>query len=170
MNPHFQNIHDFYKRHEKTIMSGPSNEWAIPAYAWDPLVNMTPIEEWLWADIREANAVFYPQWPIAGFFLDFANPVAKVAIECDGAAFHKDKEKDAARDSKLGEMGWVVYRLTGRECRTDYDEETGESGFARQTIDHICTTHNVKRLVNRGGWMTFQQAGSLAGEKQGIAA
>lgn len=35
---------------------------------------MTPIERWLWADIRHADAVFYPQYPVGNFFVDFANP------------------------------------------------------------------------------------------------
>jgi very-short-patch-repair endonuclease len=94
-------IKEFYERNADAILSEPRNEWAIDPYAWAPFVEMTPIEEWLWGDIRAANAVFYPQWPVGGVFLDFANPVAKVAIECDGAAYHTDKEKDAARDTRL---------------------------------------------------------------------
>ena len=156
MNPYFQNISDFYALYEKHILAEPSNEWAIPAYSWEPLINMTPIESWLWSDIREANAVFYPQWPIAGFFVDFANPVAKVSIECDGAAFHKDKAKDAARDLKLQARGWTIYRLTGKECRSGFDYETKQIGDARKAIDLICRNHDVKRLVNRKEWLAIE--------------
>lgn len=91
-------LREHYARHAKVIEACDRNEWAMDPYAWSTgIMRMTPIEEWLWHDIRDANAVFYPQYPIGGFFVDFANPRAKVAIECDGAAFHLDKSKDEAR-------------------------------------------------------------------------
>lgn len=141
-------IKAFYKRHDAEIFSEPSNEWGIPAYSWcdvPGLAVMTPIEEWLWADIRENNAVLYPQYPVGRFFVDFANPVAKVAIECDGAAFHLDKAKDAARDAELQAMGWTIYRITGKDCRTEFDDETREYGAGYLFIEGICQRHGISR-------------------------
>jgi len=138
-------IRQFYARNADSIMGEARNEWAIDPYAWAPFIQMTPIEEWLWGDIRAANAVFYPQWPVGGMFVDFANPVARVAIECDGAAYHTDKEKDAARDAKLEALGWSVYRITGKQCRTEFDEETGERGYARYFIDLIVDHYGLRR-------------------------
>ena len=91
----FELAKHFWSQHRKTILAAPKNEWAVDPYAWSEWIRLTPIEEALWTDIRQANSVFYPQWPEAGYFLDFANPKAKVALECDGAAYHQDKEKDA---------------------------------------------------------------------------
>jgi very-short-patch-repair endonuclease len=124
------------------------NEWAYgDAYLWDHAggITLTPIERWLWADIRAVDAVLYPQYPVGGFFVDFGNPAAKVAIECDGAEFHKDKAKDAARDAKLAAMGWTVYRITGRDCRTQYDEETRTPGAALPFVREIAERHRIIR-------------------------
>jgi very-short-patch-repair endonuclease len=135
----------FWGRHRAQILAGPKDEWVIDPYAWGEFIRMTPIEEWLWADIRQTNSVFYPQWPEAGFFLDFANPRAKVCIECDGKEFHKDKEKDERRDAKLRDLGWSVYRFPGWLCRTESDEETGEPGEAYQILDRISRRHRIRR-------------------------
>ena len=149
-------IKQHYDWARPVIMAERSDEWAIDPYAWDcGIMRLTPIEDWLWQDIRQANAVMYPQWPVNGVFLDFANPAALVAIECDGAAFHQDKEKDRRRDEKLEALGWRIYRAPGYLCATDYDEETGELSDARKFIDEICSKHPIKRLVRESGWVSF---------------
>lgn len=159
---HWESIARFYAARREEICTSPSDEWAIPAYSWDALIRMTPIEEWLWGDIRDANMVMYPQWPVEGFFLDFANPAAMVAIECDGRAFHLDKAKDRARDEHLTALGWTVYRISGRDCKSEYDEETGELSEARKFIDRICEKHPVKRNPPFRGWVQFGVAASDA--------
>lgn len=137
-------LREHYARHAKAIEAADRNEWAMDPYAWSTgIMQMTPIEDWLWHDIRDANAVLYPQYPIGGVFVDFANPRAKVAIECDGAAFHLDKAKDEARDLKLARLGWVVYRFTGKECRMDFDEEARRSSPTRQRIQEIADRHRI---------------------------
>lgn len=140
----WQKIHAFYARVNPEIMAAPSSEWAIDPYAWDVgILEMTPIEAWLWSDIRAAGAVMYPQYPVAGVFVDFGNPVAKVAIECDGAAYHQDKQKDAARDALLSSLGWTVYRITGSDCRKEMDEETRDASPGARLIRRICQSHRV---------------------------
>jgi very-short-patch-repair endonuclease len=142
-------IREHYQRVTPKILAERRDEWAIDAYEWDGenMIFMTPIEYWLWGDIRECGAIFYPQYPVGRFFVDFANPVAKVALECDGAAFHTDKAKDAARDAQLEAMGWSVYRFPGWMCKQDHDEETGRlseigARLRRIVIDHqICRNH-----------------------------
>jgi hypothetical protein len=140
-------VRAFYERHAPTILAGDRYEWAIPAYSWEESggFHMTPIEAWLWADIRAANAIFYPQYPVAGFFVDFASPVAKVAIECDGYEYHLDKGKDRDRDEALERLGWTVYRISGHDCRTEADEETGEPGAAARFIRDIVERHQISR-------------------------
>lgn len=159
----WQAIKNFYSFHEKAILECRADEWAIPAYSWDDVVGpMTPIEDALWHDIREANAVFYPQWPVAGFFVDFANPVAKVILECDGREFHKDKAKDQARDDQLADLGWTIYRFPGWFCMTDFDEESMKSSEARKIIDQICDAHHVRRNKKPGKWLTANELFGVA--------
>jgi very-short-patch-repair endonuclease len=130
-------LRKFYALAKEEIESCARNEWGIDPYEADWLNVFTPIEYALWQDIRQAGAVLYPQYPVGRFFVDFGNPKAKVAVECDGAAFHKDKAKDAARDAALGEMGWKVYRITGLDCKKDFDESAMQSSEARKLIDRL---------------------------------
>jgi hypothetical protein len=135
-------VRAFYDEHGPTILAGDRWEWAIPAYSWEECggFRMTPIEAWLWADIRDANVVLYPQYPVGRFFVDFANPVAKVAIE-----YHLDRAKDQARDAELAGMGWTVYRIPGHVCRTEQDPETGAPSEAALFIRDIAARHRISR-------------------------
>jgi len=128
------------------IMGAPKYFYGIDPYAWDEgrgIIRFTPIEQAIWNDIRTTDIVMYPQFPACGFFLDFANPRAKVAIECDGRAYH-DKEKDAARDGALAHSGWTIYRITGSDCvkngtedeRGTYHASPGELLCRRIKIAH----------------------------------
>jgi hypothetical protein len=142
----------FYADRLPIIMNHRADDWALDPYEWDGSgIVLSPIESWLWTDIRQANMILYPQMPVAGFFADFGNPVAKVAIECDGAAFH-NPERDAARASKIKQSGWTLYRFTGKECRMDtYDEFEGDPWRERlhcsATFRRIQTIGEKHRIV-----------------------
>jgi very-short-patch-repair endonuclease len=151
----------FYSMHTPLILQTPRNEWAGDHYAWEPYIRMTPIEAWLWGDIRDAGIILYPQYPVDRYFADFANPLAKVVVECDGAAFHKDKDRDDLRDTRMHELGWHVYRLTGRACRTEFDEETREYGVARRLMDQIGDRHEIRRNNSRSSWDIAEPIGKL---------
>ena len=141
-------IRAFYGQHREAILAAGRNEWADgDAYLWEQAgcIAMTPIESWLWADIRSLDAVLYPQYPVGRFFVDFGNPVAKVAIECDGAAWHLDKARDAARDEALRSLGWKVFRFPGWECRTDSDPDTGKPGSAYARLKEIADAYAIRR-------------------------
>jgi len=58
------------------------------------------------------------QWHIGSYRVDFAIPVANIAIECDGKKYH-DSLTDAERDKKLGEMGWLVIRFPSDKILLD---------------------------------------------------
>ena len=45
----------------------------------------------------------------------------RLDIECDGAAFHVDREKDAARDRAIEAEGWKVMRFSGRQLSRDME-------------------------------------------------
>jgi very-short-patch-repair endonuclease len=76
---------------------------------------MTPIECAIWSDIRGMSLPLWPQLPVGRYFVDFGNPVRRVAVECDSVRWH-DPERDQKRDDVLNEIGWRVIRVTGRDC------------------------------------------------------
>lgn len=129
------------------------NRWALDPYYWDFVlrIQLTPIEQALWSDIRSEGAVLYPQFPVGRFFVDFGNPAARVAIECDGKEFHQDWRKDEQRQRAIEAAGWRVYRLTGADCMRDSeileDEDTGavtvRLSKAQQLIRHVCQEHGI---------------------------
>lgn len=141
----WKDVRALYAKLTHRIMETPKNEWADDPYFWEGVVHMTPIENWFWADIRQCDAVLYPQYPVRNFFVDFANPKAKVAIECDGYAFHKDKAKDIARDRLLIGHGWSVHRISGSDCHKDSDPETGNPGASLKFIQRIASSHGILR-------------------------
>lgn len=89
--------------------------WSVNPYGATDWRDMTPIEEDAWNAIRRMGIPFYPQYPVGRYFVDFADPVRRIAVECDGKQWH-DAVKDAARDAELRDLGWTVHRFTGRQC------------------------------------------------------
>jgi very-short-patch-repair endonuclease len=122
----FSAIRSNYRRHQAMVDAGISSWFGDDPYEvgeWPSI--FTPIESALWTDIRCYGLDLWPQLPVGRFFVDFGNPVAKVAIECDGKAFHRDAAKDQARDEELEAMGWEVIRIPGWQCNArilDSDE------------------------------------------------
>ncbi len=90
-------------------------------YFYDWVRLFSPIESMVWNTIRCNGIPLFPQFPACGYFLDFANPIVKIALECDGAAYH-DTKKDFERDTKLIKNGWMVFRVTGKECNLVVDD------------------------------------------------
>lgn len=121
-------LRGYYEQNTPAILAEETWRWAVQINEIDWHSMFSPIEEAFWTDMRMEGVVMYPQYPAAGFFLDFAHPKVKVAVECDGAAWHMDRLKDYARDEKLRRLGWTVFRLTGSQClqRTIYNAEDRE--------------------------------------------
>lgn len=84
-------------------------------YLIDWTLIFSPIESMAWGEIRYLGLPFWPQFPIGKYFADFANPIKKLVIECDGAAFHSHAQ-DADRDAFMAGEGWSVYRISGADC------------------------------------------------------
>jgi very-short-patch-repair endonuclease len=145
-----QAIREFYAEIRPELDRAEAWRWAIDPYAvnWPKL--FTPIEMALWMDIRGHGLVLYPQFPVGRYFADFANPRARVVVECDGAAYH-DPERDEARDGDMRRMGWTVYRFAGSECvkpdeLPDRDHPLGfvpnpESAWVR--LKRIANAHGI---------------------------
>jgi hypothetical protein len=78
---------------------------------------LTPIEQQMWSLIRSQQVPFYPQYPVGGYFLDFANPRLKIGIECDSRSWHDRRaDLDELRARDLYELGWLVFGFSGRAC------------------------------------------------------
>lgn len=75
----------------------------------------TPIEYDVYCHIKCFGIpVVCPQFPVKNYFIDFADPIAKVGIEADGAYFHSDKLKESLRDQDLENEGWWIYHIEGK--------------------------------------------------------
>jgi hypothetical protein len=86
--------------------------------------------------------------------VDFGNPKARVAIECDGKVYHTDKAKDARRQAEIEALGWTVYRLSGAACNRpdeyledEYGNERLVVGPARSLMREIAKRHNISLLA-----------------------
>lgn len=106
----------YYKEAMQDILAYPKNELALPEDEIKWRKYFTAIEYDFYFEARSLSVVIYPQFPVLQYFVDFANPVAKVAIECDGKKYHADNEKDQIRAKRIISAGWTLYRFTGREC------------------------------------------------------
>lgn len=89
----------------------------------------TPIENNVWADIRYLGLPMYPQFPVSKYFVDFADPVRKIAVEVDGAQWHIDKQKDKKREADLRKEGWVVYRIPGNKTFTTREDYIPDGSY-----------------------------------------
>lgn len=121
LNSRFIALTAYYRCAQREIADAPF-EWAIDPrqLRWREL--MTPIEQAVWEALQACGLKFYPQYPIGRYFVDFAHPAAKAVVECDGAAYHKDRAADALRQRKIEALGWTVFRITGIECLHERDD------------------------------------------------
>jgi very-short-patch-repair endonuclease len=83
----------------------------------------SPLERMLYYAIRyDYKGKIVPQHPLGPYWIDFAIPSRKLALECDGLAYHsssKMKEHDRKRDAYMKRMGWKVMRFTYKDLLQD---------------------------------------------------
>lgn len=94
----------------------------------------SPIEVAFLAACHAANLDPHCQYPAGRFFLDFAFPDDRLAVELDGHEFHKTKEQrtaDAQRQRWLEMNGWRVIRFTGTEIHCN------AASCVRQTAEFL---------------------------------
>jgi hypothetical protein len=151
LSDRFAKIRAAYDIHQALVESGEESWMHGDPYAIADWVRIfTPIEYDAWGEIRSRGIPLWPQLPVGKFFVDFGNPVKRIALECDGKEFH-DARRDALRDAALLDMGWRVFRVTGSQCYQtrvmlspadlrDRDEEVDgwyAERFRRETIAGI---------------------------------
>ncbi len=76
--------------------------------------DLSPIEIRVYDMIKAYNLPLLPQYPVKNFFLDFGDPVKKIAIEVDSKTYHLDKLKDEVRQKEIEREGWTFYRIEGK--------------------------------------------------------
>lgn len=145
----FEAIKALYRSKDADIRSVAANRYGADPYCWSGVVDLTPIEYAMWCDFRGLGIVMYPQYPVGRYFVDFGNPVAKVAIECDWAAYHTDKEADKRRHRDIESQGWRVYRFTGRECNEKTEEVYGDDETTYGRLRAIAAVHGLSSVVRQ---------------------
>ena len=75
---------------------------------------LTPIEIRVYETIQFYNLPLLPQFPVNKYFVDFGDPIKKIAIEVDGKKFHIDKSQDKKRQKEIEDEGWIFYRIQGK--------------------------------------------------------
>lgn len=123
LSERFAAIRRNYATYQREVDAGEAS-WLLgnPYDIADWINIFTPIEMAAWQDIRYFCLPLWPQFPVGKYFADFGNPVARVALECDGKDFH-DPVKDAKRDREFAKMGWRVIRAPGSQCIKTMDTE-----------------------------------------------
>lgn len=134
----FQILREIYEIKRTSIFK---NKTRVDPYFADWMAVFTPIERLVWSDIRNSNCWMVPQYPVLNYFLDFADPYRKIGLEADGKDWH-NTEKDTKRDEKLHELGWRIFRVTGKETMpTDHLEKSvslhhdGKEEEAQELLD-----------------------------------
>lgn len=116
LSDRFRQLAANYRNYQKQVDAGIADWMRGDPYQIADWVSLfSPIEYDAWCEIRAYGLPLWPQLPVGRFFVDFGNPVAKIALECDGREFH-DAAKDRIRDAELADMGWRVFRVTGSAC------------------------------------------------------
>ncbi|MBO8172090.1 MAG: DUF559 domain-containing protein [Bacillaceae bacterium] len=82
----------------------------------------SPIERRLYRDLTAKGYVVKTQVPCGKYRIDLALPSYKIAIECDGKAYHSTPEQkahDRRKNQYLQRNGWKVLRFSGKKIYRD---------------------------------------------------
>jgi hypothetical protein len=113
-------IRKWYEPRMSIINAAPCG-WGFDKYSFPWLDRLSPIEREAFDECITIGLVMYPEFPVGPYWVDLGNPRTKIAIECDGAAYHTSPEQ-RARDERrdrilLREYGWTVHRISGSTIR-----------------------------------------------------
>lgn len=148
-------VRDYYESNMGHIMAQYKDRpWAMyESYPFDWHYILNEVEFIVWGITKEKGYMpFYPQFPVLNYFLDFAHPGKKIAIEVDGIEFH-NIEKDRKRDLMLKSKGWRVIRIPGAEVvRTNYSSEWEDFDYITEYGDASeKTIRNITDWIMRTG-------------------
>lgn len=144
MFAYYSLLNEFYsaiRLYEKGEQLADPLKWPIDPYYYQSAFmfgwSFYDLEKKAWDTILSSRLCFFPQWselsgyekdPFRHYYLDFANPWLKLAIEIDGKQHNqpKAKKKDIERDKRLRSLGYTVYRIPSsalhvKEIRRDQE-------------------------------------------------
>lgn len=124
----FAALRALYREAHEEVMSG-----TYDPYMADWCRVFSPIEYEVWCSIRYYGLPMHPQYPVGRYFVDFGDPIKKIAVECDGKQWH-NPAKDRARDDELADLGWDVYHIEGWRCM----RAAGDPNGSDRIIANIC--------------------------------
>lgn len=92
------------------------DQWLESTQAVNPLAE-SPFEEAVYADLVRLGYKVTAQVPVGHYRIDLVaeDDDARVAIECDGDAYHQDAAADLSRQIVLERCGWKFIRVRGSE-------------------------------------------------------
>ena len=107
------------RKHPNDLRELAAHVAKLAATAFD-----SPLERDLHDALLERGIEAEPGLEVGPYRLDLAVRRGDVMldIECDGAPFHSEDERDAERDRALRAMGWGVVRFSGRRIKHRLDE------------------------------------------------
>ena len=93
------------------------------------------LEKLMKGELENRDIKFTKQEHIDKFWVDFAIPDLKIAIECDGEYWHQDKEKEINRDNIIKSYGWDILHFTGEQIINDVN-------ICVDSIERLMKNHN----------------------------
>jgi very-short-patch-repair endonuclease len=117
-----------------------------PMLDYNLFLTDSPLERMLYYALRDHyNHKIVPQYPLGPYWIDLAIPSRKLALECDGKAYHskaKMREHDRKRDAYMKRVGWKVMRFTYHDlCQPQLAKSI-------QKIHHYMHPPNKKRATS----------------------
>lgn len=106
----------------------------------NPQLLDSPMERWLYDYFRDCCLLPTLQFPLGPYFLDFAFPDHKIAVEYDGGVHLITPWKDKKKTKFIMAQGWRVFRVRRNKNQgiLNYDlEDNGE----------VSVTANLYRIV-----------------------
>ena len=91
---------------------------------------------WIEDSERASKIPLFPQYHVGRYYLDFAHPETKTAIEIDGRMYHTDQytfTHDRVRQRTLEKQGWCFIRFSGDEISSNLEDRVIEACEIIQT-------------------------------------
>jgi very-short-patch-repair endonuclease len=138
---------DFQEDLEKGVRMSPY------AIGIDWMSKFSPIEDNVWSAIRYLGLPLFPQYPVGRYFIDFADPYRKIAIEVDSIKWHRNKDADRRREWDIRKLGWKVYRIPSwmtMNSSSDYVDQNGDFAPCEEYFENTAEGFLIKLYENMG--------------------
>ena len=88
--------------------------------------------------LRSGGSAWQQELFVAGYFIDCADLDAKIAVECDGNAYHYTSDghllgKDILKDRILVHLGWRVIRIK----QSEWERQTDRNSYLHSLLAEV---------------------------------